>query len=534
MRYALLLIVFSALTEMPGGNASAGTGRIDVASCEAADVGWLREGIVRDVDKAQRELILDYGPTAVGAGIEQDAANKIEYAIRHALNFYRTGLRPQGRSLDVPSSKPWENGVPPPPRMLCISEPDTDVKKYVIFPDTISKDTLGEYRAPGPVLGGVPDIRIDPTVILAFQDLARGNGKVDSEKITTPAHELFHAIEAAHPMFTNPMLQGCKEYGVCPAHWVSEGIADAMAYAWLRKYETGVLGNRPRIKYNRQLPYLDLPLHKAPDNSDEAYAVSLFWEYLAWEPRYVRNEKDHRLVSGTLLGLRPDQNKAFFDPRLILRFMNMDAAAIAKYSSASNRKGAWELEWLDHVLRDALVEARKDLSIEIPRDPKGGLFVVYPKYAAWLVAHQTNGRSNAQINARLGELFMNGCLPVTVVEDFDASVSLEIPDLATACVALLRPNVSDQVDISLEGTQALRDRIHIGWNGEVIPPHKKGNRTAKRWTVGLPLGQGTPSPTAKALILAISNVPEDTTAISAQPYDAKASVSQVDLTFRIR
>lgn len=527
----LRLIAVSVAMAMIADLAVAAT-LVDLEACEAEQVGWLTQAIVRDVDKPSRKLILDFGPTTVGVGVQQDAAIRIEQAIGNALDFYRNGLQGRGAAAGTSALNPWDQGVPPPKKMLCITDPTDNAQKYVIFPDSISADTLGEYRAPRPVLGGVPDIRIDPAVVLAYQALARG-GRPDSDEIVTPAHELFHAIEAAHKMFTHPMLGGCKEYNVCTAHWVGEGIADAMAYAWLRNNEARVIGASSSINIDRMLPHLDLPLHKTPDNSDEAYAASLFWEYLAWEPRYVRNERDHAMASGTLMGLRPGGNKTVFDPRLILRFMNMDPASIARYSQGGNRRGAWELEWLDKVLRDALVEARSKLSIPIPRNPKGGLWVVYPKYAAWLVAHQTNMRS-PQIMPRLKELFPSGCLPVTLTMDFEAELTVEVPDIASVCIVLERQKVSELVDITLRAPRPVRDRIHLGWNGEVIPPHRKGNRTAKRWTVGMPMGAGSPSPTGLSLVLVISNVPEDTSTISAQTLSSPAAVARIPLTFRVR
>ncbi|MDP6951584.1 MAG: hypothetical protein QGF53_02385, partial [Alphaproteobacteria bacterium] len=331
---------------------------VPLAECTDDEYGWLQTFEIGNLDAAGRDFVDGYAASPDRPAILSRAGDLMEEALHHAAAFYRATLK-----------------LKAPPKLLCVADPDSGEMSYAIIVDPSfadpGSDSLGEYSA--------PEIRVSTLVSDAYGSMASGGG-ADADPFLTPAHELFHAVESSYRIFT-VCGRGLR---LCTRSWVDEGLADAFAYAWLRKYERA--NSRYRTKLERSLPYLDHPLHR-PSDDDEAYHRSLFWSYLAWAPKYVYTYRDKKGPSGQIVGLTP---KGRFDARLLIRFMNM-ANPSADPSTLSARAGQWELKWLDEVLAMALNEAMDKLNIKIPRELKGGLFVIYPKYAAWLVGHLTTG-----------------------------------------------------------------------------------------------------------------------------------------------
>ncbi len=278
------------------------------------------------------------------------------------------------------------------------------------------------------------------------------------------------------------------------------------------------------------MPYLDDPLH-LPGDDNEAYNRSLFWSYLAWAPKYVYTYRDKKGPSGQIVGLTP---KGRFDARLIIRFMKM-ANPSRDYSNFRARAGQWELEWLNEMLAQALNEAMGKLSIQIPRELEGGLFVIYPKYAAWLVGHLTTGVSQRKRLSLLGQLFKNVCEVADLTggrEDSD-TVQLDIAEIATGCVIIKRSEdyENDRVDVTMTAPVDDLHRIHLGWNGGVVPASVDDGVT-KAWRIGLPQGDSVSNPTGRYLFLAISNVAEDISETVAKDDDDPPDKITVDLTIK--
>ncbi len=520
------------------GNATAAARLLDLESCEVAETGWLNAGIVRKLHTIRKfnpetnrmgditRLIYDFSPSTPDAGIQRYTAQRIEEVIKHSASFFKATAQMRG-----------------PPNLLCVIDPSSGELKYVQFIDPAMEDgTMGEYNWKRRAKAGTPDIRLAPEVIRAFDDLAQ-RIPAASKHIMTPAHELIHAIQGSYSMFT---VCG-KPYGVCGDGWVDEGIADAFAYAWLRMYERA----RPvrKIKLKRPLRYLDEPLHQPSkwgrEANDQNYATSYFWEYLAWEPKYVYTDKDKELETGLLAGLRP---KSRFDSTLIKRFMNLDEESKTKYRPDSARANQWQLEWLDKILKDALVKAKDKLKFKIPRNPKGGLFVIYPKFAAWMLAHQTNGVKDKKLDRALQRLFKNGYKDengdkvkecpkrkVKFSEGPAETITIPISEVATACLRLQRvgENKNSDVDIIMKEPSDAFGQIHLGWDGEVVPPHEDKYPTrSKKWTIGQPFGTGKYHAAGGELIIAISNIPEDMSEIVALKIGKPTRVLKVKLEYR--
>jgi len=479
---------------------------------DCRDEGWFDHGLVRGVDPQQNKLILNYATSPSTTGIQRQTAAEIEKAITHGITYYRDTLK-----------------LLPPPRLLCVADPNAGGEyKYVFGMDSqMVNDAWGIFHEDSSGPFPTPNIALAPGVITAFSGLANG-GPGDDGPIMTPIHEFFHSVAVAYPLF-----KVCGRG--CTAGWTDEGIADAFAYAWLRKYDMVELNNR--ITLNRSLRYIDHPLHQPgsshPDGGDTEYATSLFWSYLAWEPKYVDKSKNRKHPGGSLFGLRPKGTG--FKPELILKFLEMDPASVGKYSSISNRHGPWQLEWLDKALRDALVKARNSLSIKIPRDPKGGLYIIYPKFAAWLVAHLTTNLHSSALDGILDRLFNTGCVEVTLNAEAGSpqTESFQVFEMATSCLRVTRTGKykNATVDVTMMSPRDQFDQIHLGWNGEVITPHKKMSKS-KKWTVGAPLGSGSTNPTGADLVIAISNVPEDISSITSKPDGELTDVTVMELMIK--
>ncbi len=461
---------------------------------------WLETFEIGNVNPAGNDFIDGYAASPDRPVILSRAGDLMEEALHHAAAFYRVTLK-----------------LTAPPKLLCVADPDSGEMSYafvidesLINPDP-NKSVYGDYDA--------PLIRISPEVVHAYGSMAGGSG-AEADPFITPAHELFHAVEAGYRI--------SSICGGCTSSWVDEGLADAFAYAWLRKYERANSGSRTALE--RGLPRLDHPLH-LPADADDAYYRSMFWSYLAWSPKYVYTYRDKKGPSGQIVGLTP---KGRFDARLIIRFMNM-ANTSRDYSDYRARDRQWELEWLDEVLAMALNEAMDKLSIDIPRELKGGLYVIYPKYAAWLVGHLTTGVGHRKRLALLKELFGGKCevAALTASPDASDSVQVTIAEIATGCVHIKRPEdyENDRVDVTMTAPVDDLHRIHLGWNGGVVPPSVDDGVT-KAWRIGLPQGDSVSNPTGRHLFLAISNVAEDISETVAKDDDDPPDKVTINLTIK--
>lgn len=442
---------------------------LPLLKCTGATDGWLSNSEIGTFVKESGHFV----PSAIGPGV----AAPVETALADAASFYKNTL-----------------GLTAPFKVQCVADPDTGEKRYAFIFDPNLSD-FGWYHTPAPPLTGVPDLRLKPTVVNHFI--------TTSERFVTPAHELFHAVEAGYPLFTAAGACG----RICANPWVFEGMADAFAYGWMRQYQ--IAGRVGRVTLDRELPNLDDPLH-LPADKDEAYARSHFWEYLVWEPKYVYIYKDKEGPKGQIVNLAPEAVR--FDPWLLIRIMNM-TTPLRVLNTPSDRKVHWEMEWLDSVLKDVLNKAIADSGTKVPRKLKGGMFVVYPKYAAWMLGHLTTGVSDAKRDAALGNMFKKGCrgLPVSTATGDAQTRTLRIFDMSTACFVIDRKQkgrANDRVDVTMEGSTDELNRIHMGWNGGVVVPSVDDGKV-KTWRLGLPQGDSPSNPTGQMLWLAVSSVAEN-------------------------
>lgn len=80
----------------------------------------------------------------------------------------------------------------------------------------------------------------------------------DIEDTATVVHELFHGVQYGYPRFGNPVPD-----------WITEGMADAVQLAWVRR-------TMPGVRMRGGTRAFDHPLHKPKDDSD-AYNTDRFW-----------------------------------------------------------------------------------------------------------------------------------------------------------------------------------------------------------------------------------------------------------------
>jgi len=172
-----------------------------VAFQECSD--WLETFEIGNVNPAGDDFVDGYAPSPDRPVILSRAGDLMEEALHHAAAFYRVTLK-----------------LTAPPKLLCVADPDTGEMSYafvvdesLIDPDP-EKSSLGDYDA--------PLIRISPEVVHAYGSMAGGSG-AGADPFITPAHELFHAVEAGYRI--------SSICGGCTSSWVDEGLADAFAYA---------------------------------------------------------------------------------------------------------------------------------------------------------------------------------------------------------------------------------------------------------------------------------------------------------------
>ncbi len=80
----------------------------------------------------------------------------------------------------------------------------------------------------------------------------------DTKSMGTVVHEMFHAVQ-----------YGYYRDGSRVRDWITEGMADSVKLAWLRR-------SMPDESLSGNARAFDYPLHK-PRNQDDAYATSIFW-----------------------------------------------------------------------------------------------------------------------------------------------------------------------------------------------------------------------------------------------------------------
>lgn len=398
-------------------------------------------------------------------GIGSDVDKAIEKALAHAANYYS------------------EQGFDGKPVLQCFESSDSGETKFAVHyavegaPERLARgeeplgSSLGDYDSVRCGLG-TAKIRLNLQRVATQYGLMITGTKALAPEISTPAHELFHAVQSSYPLFS-----------LCPDDWVWEGLAEAMAYLWLQDWK-----DRRTIDRTRSVRFWDYPLHKPkghddhPENSDntQAYGTSLFWEYLTHDPQYVISGE---AITAGLTGRA--------DSALILRFMSMDRLKNKEYF-ALHSPTDWELRWLDEVLRDWFNPHLQRAKLA------GGLYVVYPRFIAWMV-DAVDDKSN------LRHLFEGGCEKVTLNPDPMRPVPGGIPRLApvaSECVAVFFPpgtTANRSFSVNLMGSPARTKSIHVSWKGtpEQLVPRVDEKR--KSWVV-------MPGPTEEPIYLTVANV----------------------------
>lgn len=353
------------------------------------------------------------------------------------------------------------------PVLQCFDDPDSGETRYAMHYDADMHNNLGDYESTR-CGGGSAKARLNSLEIPKHYGLMISGATADSGRIGTPPHELFHGVQSSYDMFS-----------LCPEDWVWEGLAEALAYIWLQNY--GPRNRQYKISMGRTIRYIDYPLHEPyakDDDNGHAYGTALFWEYLTREPKLAVGDET---VS---LGL-----SRRFDPALLERFMDMrgnDSETYQSFAGATAAPDHWELRWLDKMLADLFNERLKRGQVE------GGVYVVYPKFAAWLVNFVEPGQ--------LKHFFKAGCGAVTLSEDQPVSHGVTVRRVASACLAISFGDNSDNKGFMVTMAGATKDttRLHLGVNGEVISASRQDD-SRKTWLV-------LPPPDQETVYLALSNV----------------------------
>ncbi len=357
------------------------------------------------------------------------------------------------------------------PVLQCFDDPESRETRYAMHYATGMGEDLGDYE-PTRCGSGSAAARLNILEIPKHYGLMISGATANAAQIGTPPHELFHGVQSSYDMFS-----------MCPKDWVWEGLAEALAYIWLQNY--GPRNQQFKINMARGIRYIDYPLHmpytpvtKDGEDNAHAYGTSLFWEYLTREPKLAIGDET------IALGL-----SRRFDPALLERFMDMrgnDPKTYQDFAGATAPPGDWELRWLDKMLADLFNARLKRGQVE------GGVYVVYPKFAAWLV--------NSVKPDQLKKFFKSSCEPVTLSEEQPVSRSVAVRAVASACFAVSFPDNSANKAfmVTTRGAVATTTPLHLGANGDVIPASRHDD-SRKSWLV-------LPPPDQETVYLVLSNV----------------------------
>jgi len=150
----------------------------------------------------------------------------------------------------------------------------------------------------------------------------------DFDRRFTFAHELFHAVQFAYPKYRSLWCSfGQKVRSTGPGGWLSEGMADAMAWDWAVSRRFSIQpAPGSNWRYDGQRYYSD-PLHH-PEGAVAYYATSSFWHFLKRKcdgydiVKAILANEPHRVDScASVLGLPPlgfALSEEFDTPFLIL------------------------------------------------------------------------------------------------------------------------------------------------------------------------------------------------------------------------
>jgi hypothetical protein len=162
-----------------------------------------------------------------------------------------------------------------PPILRCYQDPSNNAWTYSLHYESMS-DAHGSYLTLSELVAtNRARLKIDPPLQTAFGMLS-GSGTIRGDVLSTPSHELFHAVQQSYRF----MKGNAKE-------WVWEGMAEAMGNLYANEYYRNMGIPESRINKNgtRNTRYFNHPLHiPKGETKNQAYGTSLFWEFLINNP----------------------------------------------------------------------------------------------------------------------------------------------------------------------------------------------------------------------------------------------------------
>lgn len=389
-------------------------------------------------------------------GTNTQGEEALEDALLNAHDFYGKHFR-----------NPW---------LVCFDDPSTGSRSYAIIwhPNLLSSQgDLGEYIVPDAQGAGADRAQIhldEPSVRPAYdQYAAAGIGKA-SDAFAAPYHELFHAIQANYETFQRP--KGGSGYALIAPDWAWEGMADALAWTWVMTKHRGLETDRTKRGF-------DLPLNKPADKSS-AYGTDLFWEFLMREPRYDNNTVNLEL-SGKM------------HPGLIQNFLNLSEdfpKIYAKYSPfkclqtrpdgtcAKSNQEDWAVKALDEMLKEVF-NAKLNPSPPL----EGGLYVVYPKFAAWLL--DTVADKNVSTAAQGIGKHWSSIRAVQLPPSSEFTGTVSVKRLASECILVRMPSGTAGRDFffTVLGDRDTLESLHLGVDGTDWPVTTASRDNFKSWVV---------------------------------------------------
>lgn len=365
-----------------------------------------------------------------------------------------------------------------------------------------SSANLGGYTAPWNTL--VPDIdkakiEIDPVIRTTFAEMGPGRtGVMKVDHLMTPGHELFHGIQASYKLFK-----------LIPADWVDEGLADAFGYLFLRDYAATIpnsridktINNMPR----REIRYINYPLHLPKNLSsdptlngdekldaesqalDQAYGTSVFWEFL------IDNKVFN--IRGSNIKLDNINESETISVKIILDYFNIKDKYYDMYKGGFNPgKEVFAILQLDEILVEKFNEA---LSRSNRLDYNGGgLAVVYPKFAAWLLSQANPAKGTPDLamvdSVSHAQLFdtQPSCTEIEVPSRWSGTnaKTVKIKVLGSVCLKVKPASAGTPRDfhVFVRASDGLGEpeRLYAGWDGNVQEPeHRLSISLGRSWLV---------------------------------------------------
>jgi hypothetical protein len=400
-----------------------------------------------------------------------------------------------------------------PPILRCYQDAASGDWLYTFHYETMPGDH-GEYLNPSRNTGTErARVMIDWSVQSGF-GAALGGGTIRGDVLSTPAHELFHAVQESYPMI---QLQ--------PSGWVSEGMADAFAHLHADGYHNHKRSGWSVDKNDtRDVRFINYSLHSPKPVSPgmvspQEYGTSIFWEFLISNPKFkipgvkVETPPADQNTQSVQLSSRP------LSLGIIKKFLNMSLSDYLAYEANGRKKNVFAILWLDRILVRQFNKAIKVIndksSTTVKLDPLkpngGGLGVVYPKFAAWLLnqADPANGKPDLVMmdSLKRDKIFEGGCQTATVptAVPTDASATLTIKVIGSVCLKVMATS-SFWVHAKKGGAITDPERLHAGWDGNSQIPTPMPEEKGKAWRVEYSLMSRPPT---DSVYLVFSNVGPD-------------------------